>query len=214
MTLPEDHLKCPCKHCGQHIEFPQRGVGQRIPCPNCGKSTELFWSVGLAEAKPVAPRRKRSRPILFAVLGCLAAVVAGMGFLAWKKSAGSPQEMTATAESSGQSSVPQIKPGQDSSPEDLASSVDTWDGLRPSAITLEKSNGSRLIYAMGTVHNQSSRQRFGVKVELDLLDAQETKIGSATDYIQVIEPGKDWKFRAMVTEPKAVRAKITAIKEE
>jgi hypothetical protein len=70
-----------------------------------------------------------------------------------------------------------------------------------------------LVYAVGAIHNKSNRQRFGVKVELDLYDDKNARIGSATDYAQVIEPGKDWKFKAMVTEPNAVRAEMAAITE-
>ena len=30
-----------CERCGQHIEFPENGVGMRIPCPHCGGDTVL-----------------------------------------------------------------------------------------------------------------------------------------------------------------------------
>ncbi len=71
-----------------------------------------------------------------------------------------------------------------------------------------------MIYAVGTVRNTSDHQRFGVKVELDILDAQGNKLGTATDYTQVMEPGKEWKFRALVTDRKATAAKLAAIKEQ
>jgi hypothetical protein len=57
-----------------------------------------------------------------------------------------------------------------------------------------------LVYAVGTLTNDTTRQRFGVKVEIDVLDAHRNKLGSATDYTEVIEPGKEWKFRALVTD--------------
>jgi hypothetical protein len=53
-----------------------------------------------------------------------------------------------------------------------------------------------LVYAVGTVKNDTARQRFGVKIELDLIDAQDNKIGSASDYIEVLEPGKEWQFNS------------------
>jgi hypothetical protein len=53
-----------------------------------------------------------------------------------------------------------------------------------------------------------------VKVELDVLDAQGDKLGSATDYTQVMEPGKEWKFKALVTDRKAAAAKLIDIKEQ
>lgn len=88
-----------------------------------------------------------------------------------------------------------------------------WNDLKPGEVALEKT-GSRLIFAVGAIRNESDRQRFGVKVELDLFDAQEAKVGSASDYIQVMEPHKEWKFKAMVTDPKTARAEVAAIKED
>ncbi len=84
--------------------------------------------------------------------------------------------------------------------------------MPPGEVVLEKS-GSRLLYAVGTIRNESDRQRFAVKVDLDLFDANETKIGSASDYTPIIEPRKEWRFKALVTDPKAVRAEVSGIKE-
>ena len=87
-----------------------------------------------------------------------------------------------------------------------------WKGLKASEVSLEKT-GSRLIYAVGTIQNESNRQRFGITVELDLFDSQEKKVGSASDYIALIEPHNEGNFKAMVTDPKAERAEIVSIKE-
>lgn len=38
----EEYTRCPCNHCDVLIEFPARGVGQRIVCPHCGLETVLF----------------------------------------------------------------------------------------------------------------------------------------------------------------------------
>ena len=67
---------------------------------------------------------------------------------------------------------------------------------------------------MGTVKNNSDRQRFGVKIELDLLDAQDNKIGTTSDYIAILEPHKNWQFRALLTQPKAVKANVAKIEEQ
>ena len=69
-------------------------------------------------------------------------------------------------------------------------------------------------HAVGTITNATTRQRFGVKVELDVLDERGNKTGSATDYTEVIEPGKEWKFRAMVTDKSATAAKLASVKEQ
>ena len=33
--------KTVCAHCGGHIEFADRNVGQKVPCPHCGRETTL-----------------------------------------------------------------------------------------------------------------------------------------------------------------------------
>ena len=38
-------LKCPCDHCGGHIEFPADGIGATIPCPHCARPTELALEI-------------------------------------------------------------------------------------------------------------------------------------------------------------------------
>ena len=58
------------------------------------------------------------------------------------------------------------------------------------------------------------RQRFGVKVHLDLFDASGKKVGEATDYQPVLEPNGQWNFKALVVSSKAASAKIGAIKED
>ena len=81
-------------------------------------------------------------------------------------------------------------------------------------ITLKKAENGGLVHAVGTVKNETDRQRFGVKITLDLLDTEGAKIGSASDYLAILEPHQDWQFRALLTEPKAVKAKLTNIEEQ
>jgi len=87
-------------------------------------------------------------------------------------------------------------------------------GFRVSAITLEKTPGSSLVYAVGTLTNPSDRQRFGVKVELDLLDSAGQKVGTTKDYQQVIEPKGQWRFRALVVGSKAASARLASVMED
>jgi hypothetical protein len=86
--------------------------------------------------------------------------------------------------------------------------------FRASTISLEKAPGSSLIYAIGTLTNAANRQRFGVKLELDLLDDAGQKVGSAKDYGQTIEPHGEWQFKALVVESKAKGAKVASISEQ
>ena len=74
--------------------------------------------------------------------------------------------------------------------------------------------GSSLVHAVGTVTNPSAKRRFGVRIEVDLFDAAEKKIGTAKDYQPVIEPNGEWNFRALVLPSKAASAKLAWVKED
>jgi hypothetical protein len=91
---------------------------------------------------------------------------------------------------------------------------DPWHGLVAGPITLEKASDGHLVYAVGHLRNTSDHQRFGVKVELDVFNAADGKVGTATDYTPSIEPGKEWKFKALMTDRAATAAKLAAVKEE
>jgi hypothetical protein len=51
------YVICSCNSCDGHIEFPEDGVGQTIPCPHCGLDTTLFKPVG-ASVAPTARELK------------------------------------------------------------------------------------------------------------------------------------------------------------
>jgi hypothetical protein len=89
------------------------------------------------------------------------------------------------------------------------------DDLKVGPIALQKKQGTSLVHAVGKVRNESDYQRFGVTVELDLLDAEGKRVGPARDYIAVIEPRGEWQFRALVMMPRSVAsARVAKIKEE
>jgi hypothetical protein len=215
----KSYLKCPCESCGGNIEFPAQAVDQSIPCPHCGENTRLSQPVEL----PPLSNRKRFRPAHLVIAICIILGTAmAIGILAAKKSAESVEVVRAVPQIETETKIETKEPDSKNKrrkkanvkPIKAASEIaKEWNGLTTTGISLEKTDNSRLIYAIGTVHNKTDHQRFGVKVELDLFDAQNAKIGSATDYIQVIEPHKDWRFKALVIDPKAVRAEIAGFKE-
>jgi hypothetical protein len=88
------------------------------------------------------------------------------------------------------------------------------DDLKAGPVKLEKAKSGSLMYAVGTVKNDSDQQRFGVKVEIAFTDANGKPAGKTTDYTQVIEPRQEWRFRALVLDSKAVRGEVAGIKED
>lgn len=180
-----------CRKCGADL-----GAGARI-CVQCG--------AGIRNHGPL---------VWVAATTVLVVALAAGGWWFWKRH---PQEPAAPVlvKLPNPTNKPPISvelPKEPKSPNDL----------KVSALTIEKSKSSgkdkakisELLYAMGTVKNESDWQRFGVKVTCDLFDANGVNLGTATDYIQIIEPRKSWTFRALALDKKVVSARLGAIKED
>jgi hypothetical protein len=209
MAQPENFAKCACQHCGGHIEFPIHGLGRKISCPHCGEPTLLTHTAPVEIGGGSAARKRIYRSVAIAA-GLLAACGGAylyVNYPNFQQGGATPSRpaQPSAANPAGPASLPPPKPKP---------RPDPWHGLKASKVSLDNSGNDSLIYAIGTLTNESTRQRFGVKVELDVLDAHRNKLGSATDYTELIEPGKTWKFRAMVTDKNATAAKLTKVKEQ
>jgi hypothetical protein len=88
------------------------------------------------------------------------------------------------------------------------------DDFKFGVVQLDKTKGSSLVYAVGVVTNDSDYQRFGVRVKVDLLNGKGGSVGSAQDYKDIMEPHKNWQFRALVIGGKAASAKVDGVTEE
>ncbi len=177
-----------------------------IDCPHCGKPTELLLAAPPEE--PSVPHKTivwTLVAVLVLALGLAAALAALNRAQKWATRQKQPtpiRDAAARSVDAEKAVVPQpMNP--------LAGA-----GFDVSAIALEKTPGSSLVYAIGTVNNLTDRQRFGVKVELDLLDDSGQKVGTATDYQQVLEPKGEWHFKALVVDSKAATAKLASVKED
>gem|GEM_PF-686622 len=137
-----------------------------------------------------------------------------------------PAPAASTPAAKGTSAVspaPSTSPAPSPSPTPPMPAVSTPKGpkllgdLKITQVALDQpkgAKGSRLVYVTGVLKNDSDHQRFGVRVELDLLDAAGTKVGTATDYRQMLEPRATWQFRAVVTDRRATAAKLAGVKED
>ena len=194
-------LKGECQHCHGHIEFPVESVGLTTDCPHCGKQTELLLAIPKVE--PTIPRAT----IIYTVI---AVVILGVGLAGAMIALKMAQRKVArkTAEVTSQTPAPATtSPAVDDDPIAQA-------GFRVSAVTIEKTAGTSLRHAVGTLTNTSNRQRFGVRIQFDLFDGSGQKLESTKDYQQVIEPQGEWKFRAPVMASKATAAKVTSVTED
>ena len=194
------YLKGECGQCHGHLEFPADSTGMIIDCPHCGKPTELLLTP--PSEKSWVPRKK----LVFALVTILLLILGlGAALMALKRA----EDWVAR-----QKPAPPVETARAKTETAPADDIATKAGFQVTAISLEKASDSSLIYAVGKVKNPSARQRFGVKVELDLLDQSGQKLGVATDYQQVLEPKGNWQFKALVMDSKAVSVKLASIKED
>lgn len=198
MTKP-DSFKCACGHCGGHIEFPAGAAGQTVPCPHCGKPALL--------AEPASSAAKASVRPMVLVVALLVALAAGVAGFIWLKKpaadstpAAEPDKTMATA----------TNPPVAVAPPDEA----VTNRFAVSAIKLESTPGSSLVYVTGLVRNMDERQRYGVKVVLQLFDTNEAPVGLATDYDQIVETNGEWHFKALVMSSKAMSAQLSTVVED
>ena len=190
------NLRGECQHCGGPVEFHAEHVGTTAECPHCGQQTELLLAAPPEEESPV-----RKKAIGFTVIAVL---ILGGGLIAANIALKRAKRLQAERQQVGQ-----VTPAKTAAPADPFAA----QGFRVSPVTVEQGQGSSLVYAVGVIANTSNQQRFGVKVELELHAADGSKLGTASDYQKVIEPGVEWKFRALVVDKRVAAAKISTIKE-
>jgi hypothetical protein len=196
------YLKGECSHCGGPIGFPADSIGSTASCPHCSLPTEL--TLARPKDEPSLPSKTivwTVAAVLILGLGLIAAMVAL--HMAEKRVRPKPEQAAMQVAAAPATNA-------EPAPEDPIVKA----GFRASPITLEQGQGTSLVYAIGTLTNAANRQRFGVKVELDLLDDAGQKIGGAKDYQQVIEPHGEWQFKALVVDSKAKSAKLVAVNEQ
>lgn len=200
------YLKGLCSHCAGRIEFPAEAIGMMVDCPHCGKSTEL-----LLEAQPEPPPAIPKRALIYTIIALF--ILAG-GFAGALVALHRAQRLYGRAAKTTRASAPTTNASAVPAETDSVLSEAARAGFGVSPISLEKTAGSSLVYATGGIANLTARQRFGVKVEVELLDAGGKKIGGATDYQQVLEPNAQWQFKALVVDSKPASARLANIKED
>lgn len=189
------NLRGECEHCGGPIEFHAEHAGTTATCPHCECPTELMPVLPTEELSPL-----RTKAIVFTII---AVVILVGGLVAASVALKRAKRLRA------EQGTPAAKPTESTAPLDPFAR----NGFRVSVVSLGKGAGSSIVYATGSIGNMTTRQRFGVKVELELFDATGVKVGVASDYQKVMEAGAEWSYRALVIEKKAVSAKVVGVNE-
>jgi hypothetical protein len=215
-----EYFKCPCKECGNNIEFPREAARSTVTCPHCKEWTELQL--------PEEPKKTKTVTLDLATLAiALWAVMilglAGAGYYYWSHHKTAPVEESKNKTSAVKTPVktsakPVDSPGNHATTTVAAPVTPTRpkspDDLKVSGIELQKTPGDSLVYAIGTVTNDSDYQRFGVKVELTVTNKKGKKIGVAQDYDNTLQPRQEWHFHALIPESRAAGAKLKTVTED
>ena len=179
-----EYFRTTCTYCGGTIEAPKSAAGMTLECPHCHAQTSV---------------RKSNQWIWIVLALVLVAAIAGVTVKLVSRRATVPSDPIRNV-SSTDKSISSPKSPQD---------------LKAGAVEIDQPKGSGLRYAVGTLRNDSDHSRYGVGVEIILLDQSGRELPTrASDYVQMLEPRKEWRFRALVLDSKAASAKIASIREE
>src|ERR1022692_813650 len=151
-------LKCSCQKCGGHIEFPSSRSGEVIDCPHCNEKTMLVADIcGSATQSEKSPARlkRRSQIVVGSILVVFMLIAAGAMF--YRPKIQNPPSIP---------SPNAVTPAQTNPvPPDAVPKFNDFD---IGQIPLKKVEGSGLFFAVGPLRNTTARQRFGVRVQMDV----------------------------------------------
>ena len=79
---------------------------------------------------------------------------------------------------------------------------------------IEPAKATESACVVGKIVNHTPARFFSVKVEFELLDQAGKVVGDAGDYLAILEAKDSWEFKATVTQPGAVAAKLVKLSKE
>jgi DNA-directed RNA polymerase subunit RPC12/RpoP len=183
-----DYVQIDCGNCAGAVEAPRASAGTTVACPHCS-------------AEILIPPRSRALE-LWSVLAVVLIVGGAFGYVQMRNKPKPPVAVAAA-------------PAPTNAPPPAAAKPKSLEDLKVGRIEIDQPKGSGLRYAVGTLKNESDYPRYGITVELALFDQRGQELSKkAPDYLQMLQPRKEWRFRALVLDSKAVSAKVASIREE
>ncbi|EEF62705.1 FxLYD domain-containing protein [Pedosphaera parvula] len=220
------YQKCACENCGQTIQYTPNEAGQIIRCPRCNQESRLPGTpkeLKVLEPRPLPPKalkkcricyaeidpetnkcpecserrkQRRIKNVIFLIIVVFGLCILGaVARTVWQK------RNTPPPPPAGPLLQPEVR---------LPKSI---NDLKIGNFYIEQKRGSDFRTAVGTVENASLNVHFGIRVDLDLLDAQGTKVGSLNDVVKELGSHESWRFVAQVNDTNAVTVKVVSIKE-
>jgi len=196
-------LKCTCAHCGHSIEYTIEEAGKTLECPNCKEKSLL----PLAETPNQRPASKpgqtpsNSKPVNRVGIGIAGVLIIGTMVLL-------PQLLHRHETPANVETPPAVlpQPPRTKMPKSL-------NDLKIGSFTLQRRDND-LWFVVGDIANVSDTLHRGIKVELELRDAQGLKVGSLDAFINELVPHGMWHVLARTSDPRAASVRVAGIKEE
>lgn len=223
-------LAIDCPHCGTRTKLfrPEPVVEEAVPAaepvekppapaappaPRAPKPRQL--PAATPAPAPVVESGFGKRTLLLAVLTLIVVgALAGGGFYLRKNRGSKSAETGVTPTNAAPVTVSTDTNSAAFNAPVTATKPKKLEDLNVGNPSLEKAKSGSLVYAVGVLKNQSDHQRYGVRVEFELLDASGKTVGKASDYKDVIEPRKEWRYRALVLTKKAASARLVSVNED
>ncbi len=199
-----------CPQCKQKSQLPEAEKllmleiqGPPLPetkiCPGCA-ATMKFLDTDCLHCQDL--RRQRGRRALMVATACLVVLIGviwlEVSHLRVETVPVAARTVAHVAAPLPQPEVKMPKPVKD---------------LKAGKFYLEQARGSDLVMAVGDIMNVSDNVYYRLRVDLDLLDANGTKIGTVNDYSTELAPNQTWHCLVRVNNPKAVSVRFVGIKE-
>ena len=187
--MSSEYLQIACEHCGGAVEAPRSSAGTTVVCPHCSGEISV-------------PKTRSPAVWIGAALALVLIAGGSWAYVRHARKSTPEARITAPNTETNVSSPAEAKPK-------------SHDDLKVGAIEIDQPKGSSLRYAVGTLKNDSDHPRYGISIELTLFDQRGQQLPTkASEYLQMLEPRKEWRFRALVLDSKAVSVKVSSIREE
>jgi predicted RNA-binding Zn-ribbon protein involved in translation (DUF1610 family) len=222
------YLKCSCRNCQGHIEFPAEAAGSQVVCPHCGAETVLFIpTVTKVEAsaptvvttpEPVKSPWEEIEEKAIRCPSCGAKTAATAKKCPNCGAAMKRSKMQLAFRIVGSLIIVGLlialpftylkkgPMGRGGGP--------TGPDLQVFPHAMIKEPGGNLMYVTGKLANNSDNRYLAVKVDFELVDKNGASLGTVSDYTPFLEPHRTWTYKAMVIDPDAVNAKFVNMSAE
>ena len=201
-------LTSSCVHCAHLIKYAPEAAGQIIECPACKRKSQI----------PPVPAAKPPPPVSATQAGSEQPTRAARHDLVWLAAVlfgGVVVFLTATKRFPITAQAAEAKAAPTVLPQPKVKTAKSLNDLKIGSFTLQQASAGNVRMVTGDIVNHSENLHRGVKIELELLDAQgPTRVGTLSAFITELRPHATWHVLESTSNLKARMVRVIGIKEE